>query len=55
MRIAANLNVKDEVELIETTIDRLRAIGVDVILACDMGSTAGTVDILERPRSRARS
>ena len=42
MRIAANLSVKDEVELIETTIAHLHAIGVDVIVACDMGSTDGS-------------
>lgn len=51
MRIAASLSVKDEVERIETSIAHLRAIGVDVIVACDMGSTDGTLDILERYRS----
>src|SRR5271169_5180706 len=50
MRIAVNLSVKDEVELVETTISHLRAIGVDVIVACDMGSTDGTLDILKRHR-----
>jgi glycosyltransferase involved in cell wall biosynthesis len=51
MRIAANLSVKDEVELVETTIAHLRAIGIDMIIACDMGSTDGTLDVLERHRS----
>lgn len=51
MRIAAHLGVKDEVELIEPCIDHLRAIGVDLIIACDMGSTDGTYEILEKHRS----
>ena len=51
MRIAANLSVKDEVELVGQTIAHLRAIGVDVIVATDMGSTDGTLDILEQYRS----
>ena len=34
LRIAAYLGVKDEVELIERSIDHLRAIGVDYIMAC---------------------
>ena len=50
MRIAASLNVKDEVELISLTIDNLRSIGVDLIIACDLGSTDGTLEILERHR-----
>jgi glycosyltransferase involved in cell wall biosynthesis len=52
MRIAANLGVKDEVELIESTVEHLRAIGVDIIIAYDMGSTDGTLEVLERYRSR---
>jgi len=52
MRIAANLGVKDEIELIDATINHLRAIGVDIIIACDMGSTDGTLDVLERYRSK---
>lgn len=51
LRIAAILTVKDEVELIERTIAHLRAIGVDLIVACDVSSTDGTQDILERYRS----
>jgi glycosyltransferase involved in cell wall biosynthesis len=51
MRIAAFLGVKDEVELIRRSIDQLRAIGVDHIIACDIGSTDGTLDVLSRHRS----
>jgi glycosyltransferase involved in cell wall biosynthesis len=51
MRIVANLGVKDECELIEGTIAHLRAIGVDLIVACDMNSTDGTFEILDRYRS----
>ncbi len=51
MRIAANLGVKDEVELIERSVAHLRAIGVDLIIACDLGSTDGTLEILEKHRS----
>jgi glycosyltransferase involved in cell wall biosynthesis len=50
MRIGAHLGVKDEVELIEGALAHLRAIGVDLIIACDMGSTDGTLDVLERHR-----
>jgi glycosyltransferase involved in cell wall biosynthesis len=49
-RIAAQLGVKDEVELIERSISHLRSIGVDHILVCDMSSTDGTAEILERYR-----
>jgi len=48
LRIAAYLGVKDEVELIERSIDHLRAIGVDYIMACDMSSTDGTAELLEK-------
>ena len=51
-RIAAYLGVKDEAELIEATIAHLRAISVDHIVACDMGSTDGTWELLERYRSK---
>ena len=51
VRLAASIGVKDEVELIEQTIMHLRAIGVDQIIAIDMYSTDGTVEILERHRS----
>jgi hypothetical protein len=50
MRIGAHLGVKDEVELIEGAIAHLRAIGADLIIACDMGSTDGTLDIFEKHR-----
>ena len=47
-RIAAQLGVKDEVEIIERSIAHLRAIGVDHIMVCDMSSTDGTAEILEK-------
>jgi len=42
MKIAANLGVLDEVELIGPCIAHLRHIGVDAIVATDLGSTDGT-------------
>ena len=51
LRIAAHLGVKDEIELIERTIAHLRAIGVDHIIVCDMESTDGTAEVLEKYRS----
>jgi glycosyltransferase involved in cell wall biosynthesis len=51
VKIGANLSVVDEVELIERAIHHLRAIGVDLIIACDLGSTDGTYEIMERYRS----
>ena len=51
IKIAAYLGVKDEAEIIETCIAHLRAVGVDYILACDMSSTDGTAEILEKYRS----
>lgn len=51
MKIAAHVGIKDEVELIERTIAHLRAIGVDLIIACDTCSTDGTMEILESHRS----
>ena len=51
VRIAASLGVKDEAELIEPAIAHLRKIGVDLIIACDLTSTDGTYEILERYRS----
>lgn len=50
-RIVAQLAVKNEAELIERTISHLRRIGVDHIVACDIASTDGTREILERHRS----
>jgi GT2 family glycosyltransferase len=49
--IAAFLGVRDEVEFIEQSILHLRAIGVDKIIVCDMSSTDGTLEILEKYRS----
>jgi hypothetical protein len=46
MKIAANLGVLDEVELIAPCVDHLRSIGVDVIVVTDLGSTDGTADVL---------
>lgn len=51
IRVAAHLGVKDEVEIIEHTIAHLRRIGVDIILVCDLASTDGTAEILEKYRS----
>ena len=48
MKIAANLTVLDEVELIEDAIRHLRAIGVDVISVTDLGSTDGTLNVLAK-------
>jgi len=47
MRIAANLNVLDEIEFIEPCLQHLRKIGVDVIVVTDIGSTDGTLEHLE--------
>lgn len=47
MRIAANLNVLDEAELIEPCIHHLRAIGVDLIVLTDLGSVDGTAERLD--------
>lgn len=52
MRIVAYLGVKDEVELIERTIEHLRAIGVDLIIAVDSRSTDGTAEILQSYESK---
>lgn len=46
MRIAAALRVLDEVDLIEGSLQHLRALGVDVIVVIDEGSTDGTLDRL---------
>ncbi|RZS33046.1 glycosyltransferase family 2 protein [Corticibacter populi] len=52
MRIAACLGVRDEVELVGPAIEHLRRIGVDLIIACDAGSTDGTYEYMERLRSK---
>jgi Glycosyl transferase family 2 len=46
LKIAANLGVCDEVELISPCIQHLRAIGVDLIVVTDVASTDGTREIL---------
>lgn len=46
MKIAANLGVCDEVELIAPCIRHLRSIGVDLIVVTNVGSTDGTTEIL---------
>jgi glycosyltransferase involved in cell wall biosynthesis len=51
VKIGANLSVIDEVELIERAIHHLRDIGVDLIIACDLGSSDGTYEVMERYRS----
>lgn len=51
LRIAAHLGVKDEIELIEPCIAHLRSIGVEHIMVCDMSSTDGTTEILQKYRS----
>jgi glycosyltransferase involved in cell wall biosynthesis len=47
MKVVALLGVKDEVELIGASINHLRSIGVDLIIAYDDGSTDGTLEVLE--------
>lgn len=46
MKIVALLGVRSEVELIRSSIAHLRAIGVDLTIAFDEGSTDGTLDVL---------
>ena len=50
MTFAAVVGVKDEVELIGPSVRHLRRIGVDRIIVCDVGSTDGTLDVLEAER-----
>lgn len=52
MKIVALLGVKDEVELIRTSINHLWSIGVDLIIAFDDGSTDGTVEVLESLKTK---
>lgn len=51
MKIAAVLSVKNDVALIDRQVSHLRAIGVDHIIACDLESTDGTLEALEKYRS----
>lgn len=53
MRIVAHVGVKDEAGLIARAIDHLYSIGVDEIICTDMGSTDGSLDILEGFRRRS--
>jgi hypothetical protein len=46
----AILGVKDEVEIVRAAIAHLRRIGVAAIVACDYGSTDGTIDAIEAER-----
>jgi len=46
VRIAAHVGLKDEAELVEPCLEQLYAIGVDYIVATDMGSRDGSVEIL---------
>lgn len=46
MKVVAHLGVKDEVELVPGCLAHLRGIGVQRIVACDLGSTDGTLDLL---------
>jgi len=55
MRIAANLNVLDEIGFIEICIQHLRSIGVDVVVLTDLGSIDGTADHLENFASNPRT
>jgi hypothetical protein len=47
MRIAANVGVRDEIELIIKNIEHLRSIGVDDIVVGDLFSSDGTWDALQ--------
>ena len=51
MRVAAVLTVKDEIEIIGRALAHLQLIGIDHVIACDMGSTDGTFELLESRRS----
>lgn len=48
MIVAANIGVRDEVELIEPHLRHLQALGVDRIVVADTGSVDGTLEVLER-------
>jgi glycosyltransferase involved in cell wall biosynthesis len=54
LRIVASVGVKDEVELIDRVLAHLHEVGIDLVIACDMGSTDGTREILERHRDEGR-
>jgi hypothetical protein len=50
VRIAAILGILDEVELLSLSVQHLRRIGVDVIIAVDNGSRDGSADLLAEYR-----
>ena len=52
MKIVALLGVKDDVELIGASINHLRSIGVDLIIAYDDGSADGTLEVLEALKTK---
>jgi Glycosyl transferase family 2 len=54
MKIVVSLGVKDEADLIACTLEHLFAIGVDFVVVCDIESSDGTTDVLERYRSRGK-
>jgi glycosyl transferase family 2 len=49
-----SLGVKDEADLIARTLEHLFAIGVDFVVVCDIESSDGTTDVLERYRLRGK-
>lgn len=51
MKIVVSLGVKDEADLIVRTLEHLFAIGVDFVVVCDIESSDGTTEVLERYRS----
>jgi hypothetical protein len=54
MKIVVSLGVKDEADLIACTLEHLFGIGVDFVVVCDIESSDGTTDVLERYRSRGK-
>jgi hypothetical protein len=48
VRLVAHVGIKDEVEIVAATIAQLFAVGVDHVIACDYGSTDGTVNVLHQ-------
>lgn len=51
LKIGAFVTVKDEAEIIGPMIDHHRAIGIDPIVVCDVNSSDGTLEILQRYQS----